>query len=345
MKSRDQYGQALVEMLVVAPLILAIAAGIMAIGMYMQAKTTTIGAARYSVWERAVWADPERPWNGEHNHGLGGSSSTVIRTEYDIAHSGLAYLTNPSLRIRSDRNISRVASFDGSDYDNPEVLSWGGSTHSGYRTLGGNVGAFVAGAREASDLSAWQQINSRYVYEMTYEEQGDDIILPSHELQDFGIEPLVNRGLKLPTESVVSAKVTLALPNVFHAAWSLGWLTFDDVAGDSEMRIASSASLLTNSWAPKNEEVYTHKVHGLDVKPLTDYITAANQGIASGIESRMGAQADLLTWIPILGDVLLAGNPVLDSSSTVLPFTRIIPSVDAHKPEPRPLKCSDPLLC
>ncbi|HEA53665.1 hypothetical protein LCGC14_0683840 [marine sediment metagenome] len=341
--SPKQSGQALVEMIVVAPLIIAIAAGIMAIAMYLQAKTTTVAAARFAVWERSVWADPDHPWSGGDSSSLGGSESTVIRPDFDIFHAGLAYATTPSLRIRSDRNMAVVAASSGRDHKNPEVLSWGGSTQSGYKTFGGNVGAFVKGTREDSTRSAWEELSSRYSFDLTRDEQ--DVYLASDSLQDFGIEPLANRGLELPTDSVLSAEATLALPNVFHALWSLGWLDFNDANGDTELRISSTASLLTNSWAPKNEKVFIQKVHGLDIKPLADYITAANEAIGSGIKSRMGAQSDLLTWIPIFGDILLAKNPILDVSSVALPFTRVIPEVDAVKPEVNPLLCGDSYLC
>lgn len=330
-------------MVVVAPLIIAIAAGIMAIAMYLQAKTTTVTTARYSVWERAVWADPEHPWSGGDSDELGGSASTVIRSEFDIFQAGLAYTTNPNLRIRSDRNMAEVAAYSGSDNDNPDVLSWGGTTHSGYRTFGGNVGAFVQGTRGDDSRSAWEGLRSRYFHTMERNEQ--DVYLASDSLQNFGIEPLANRGLKLPQDSVISAQATLALPNVFHAFWSLGWLDFNEADGQSELRISSTASLLTNSWAPKNEDVFVRKVHGLDVKPLADYITVANQAIFDGINSRMGAQSDLLTWVPIFGDILLAKNPLLDASSVALPFTRAIPEVDSVKPEVNPLKCQDSYLC
>lgn len=340
---RHQQGQALVEMIVVAPLIIAIAAGIMAIAMYFQAKTTTVTTARYSVWERSVWADPDHPWSGGDSDELGGANSTVVRSEFEILQAGLAYTTNPNLRIRSDRSMVEVASYAGSDHDNPDVLSWGGFTHSGYKTFGGNVGAFVQGAREGSTRSAWENLRSRFFYTMERDEQ--DVYLASSSLQNFGIEPLADRGLQLPEDSVISAEATLALPNVFHGFWSLGWLDFDQGDGASEIRIGSTASLLTNAWAPKHEKVFIQKVHGLDVKPLVDYITAANQAIAVGIDSRMGAQSDLLTWVPIFGDILLAKNPKLDASSVALPFTRVIPEVDGVIPEVNPLRCEDSYLC
>lgn len=330
MMSTKQRGQALVEMIIVAPLMLAIAAGIMAIAMYIQAKTTTVSTARYAVWERSVWADPDNPWSGGDSNDLGGSESTVIRPDYDIFRAGMAYATTPNLRIRSDRNIASLSGDSGNDPGNQKVLSWGGSTQSGHNTLGGNVGAFAKGALGASTASAWEEVNTRYSHSITRAEQ--DVYLASDALQDFGIEPLADRGLELPTDSVLSAEATLALPNVFHSLWSIGWLTFDSASGDPEFRISSSASLLVNSWAPKNEEVFMKKVHGLDIKPLADYITAANESIFSGIQSRMGAQADLLTWLPFFGDILLGKNPVLDQSTTSLPFTRVTPKLNSVTP-------------
>lgn len=321
-----QRGQALVEMLIVAPLVIAVAAGIMAIAMYLQAKTTTVATARYSVWERSVWADPEHPWAGDHSNQMGGSASTVMRSDSDIAIAGLAYTANPSLRIRSDRNMAVVAADDGSDHNNPDVLSWGGSMQSGYKTMGGSVGSFAQGAGPSgSAQSAWESLRSRFSHEADRDSQ--DVYLASDSLQDFGVEPLADRGLKLPQESVITATTSLALPNVFHGFWSLGWLDFRDANGSSEIRIASNAALLTNAWAPKNEEVFRTKVHGLDVKPLLDYITVASDSINSGLQSRMGAQADLLSWIPIFGDFQLGKNPVLDSTTVALPFTRITPRI------------------
>jgi hypothetical protein len=343
MMNTKQRGQALVEMIVVAPLMMAIAAGIMAIAMYFQAKTTTVSTARYAVWERSVWADPDNPWAGGDSNDLGGSESTVIRPDYDIFRAGMAYVTTPSLRIRSDRNIASLAEDFGNNPGNQEVLSWGGTTQSGYNTIGGTVGAFAKGARVASTTNAWEELNSRYFHSITRAKQ--DVYLASDALQDFGVEPLADRGLELPTDSVLSAEATLALPNVFNSLWSIGWLSFDSVSDRPEFRITSTASLLVNSWAPKNEAVFIHKVHGLDIKPLADYLTAANQSIYSGIQSRMGAQADLLTWLPFFGDVLLAKNPALDQSTTTLPFTRVTPKLSGVSPTIEAFECSDSFLC
>lgn len=343
MMNTKQRGQALIEMIVVAPLMIAIAAGIMAIAMYLQAKTTTVSTARYAVWERSVWADPDNPWAGGDSNELGGAESTVIRPDYDIFRAGMAYATSPNLRIRSDRNIASLAGDSGNDPGNQKVLSWGGTTQSGSDTLGGNVGAFAKGALNTSRANAWEEMNSRYFHSITRAEQ--DVYLASDALQDFGIEPLADRGLELPTDSVLSAEATLALPNVFHSLWSIGWLNLDSASGNPEFRISSTASLLVNSWAPKNEEVFIHKVHGLDIKPLADYLTAANQSIYSGIQSRMGAQSDLLTWLPFFGDVLLAKNPSLEQSTTTLPFTRVTPKLNGVSPTIEAFECADSYWC
>ncbi|TGN41860.1 TadE/TadG family type IV pilus assembly protein [Marinobacter confluentis] len=326
MDNQHQKGQALVEMVVIGPLIIAIAAGIMALALYFQAKTLSVNAARYAVWERSVWADPERPWNGGHDEELGGNASSVLRSDYSTLDAGLALYSNPNLRIRSDRSMSELADYGGDDHNTQEVLSWGGETRSGFGSFGGNVGTFIQGASDTETRSAWEHLHSRYAATMDYEEQSG--ARPSSTLHDFNIDPIANMGLEMPTEALASADATINLRNVFQGAWSLGWLDFDSTDGSDEFTMTSTASLLTNPWAPKNEAVYKKKVHSLSVKQLMDYITIATDKINSGITGRLGDQSKLLEYVPILGPTMQAKNPELEPTSTAMPLTRVIPGND-----------------
>jgi hypothetical protein len=324
---RKHEGQAVVEMLVVGPLILAVAAGVMALALYMQAQTVAVNTARHAVWERSVWADPDEPWNGSHDGELGGAASTVMRPDYDIAIAGLAYTTNPNLRMRSDRDMAAVATHDPTDPSATEVMRWGGKMRSGAATMGGNVAAFIRDADADPDRSAWEILTSRFSHSTERDAQDTGFpVIPSHMMQDFGIDPLISRGLGFDTDSVLSSRIALTMPNVFNAPWAMAWLDFDGgPTAMAEIQLDATASLLANPWAPKNEDVFQTKVHGLDVKPLTNVATYVSAQIGEGLASRQASQMSIMEWLPIFGDIQLAGSPSLQSFTEVLPYTRVHP--------------------
>lgn len=332
-RRNKEQGQALVEAVVVFPLIIAVALGAMTLFLYTQVQGTAIQVARQGVWERSVWADWNNPWAGSDQSGLGGVARTVTRTDHDIYYSALAHQVSPELRIRSDRDVAALANASGLSAASASIPIWDGAMKPGKQVLGGNVAA-LADAAAPQSLAAsltmpWQSLMDNFSFDTHWAEP--DGAQPARALaQPLLNVPPVNVSANLPVDTVATTEVAISLPNTLLRPLTIGLLRLD---GDDEPAMLSffaTGAILTNPWAPKDENVFREKVHGLDLDQMVDAAVAPFSKIEGGVTGAMGGASLFLESIPLFGTLIKPGQPSLDSTTAALPFTRVIPSLGSR---------------
>jgi hypothetical protein len=341
---RRQGGQALVELIVFFPLVIALAAAVFSMALYVQTKTLTVNTARFAAWERSVYADPAHLWSGDEAFEGGPGNATVHATarrdDHAIFGDGLAYLSTPGIRVRSDAHIGAMqASIAGAtsgagSQSRSSVLMWGEDRLENRDEGGRNVGNFVRdvsslvnngnGSQAASGLKA---IDSAAAGESHWDETSADVVADS--LEDLSGTPIANEGHKLPRDMMVRKTVSLSVDNVFRdRGWAVGLLKFAGNGSAPSLTMTSTAGLYVNSWAPKNEETFIRKVGGLDVEPFVSGATFIHSQAKQGLDAAIGGDNTqrMRTMIPILGQFfIMPGGPNLQPSSSVQLITRSVP--------------------
>lgn len=304
---RRAKGQALVEVIICAALVIALVPGIVVLFKYAQMRQFADELVRYTVWERTVWTDPDNKWDnsaqGEHQFVQAGAS--------EIAMQGIARLGNPRQSLASERSAANAMSGPAANAPKP----WGISEEE--QTL------LRLSDAKAGSLTGTEQLSPSVVKETW---GGPENKLPAHILTGSFTVPVLGfeRGLDINSDTLVTASIDSPLNNLY-GEWP-GLFNFSGSALGETMgepiQMNAQGAILTNGWTPKNEEVFCKKVHGLDVKPMLSYMSAVN-GVVDDLTSFIPDIAK--HFIPFLGSFTQAGNPELHASTGMIPYIRALP--------------------
>lgn len=333
-------GQALVELLIFFPLIIALVAGIFTLGYYVQVKALAVNTARFSAWERSVYADPDHLWSGDADwEGADQPSlnATARRDAEQVVADGLAYLSSPNFRI-----VSSVFG-DGSENWSSEPIAgsadsaarmWGGKPLSITHGAGGRAGDF---ARDSAGLTQsdtsedglaslkartsasehWDRVCTGYgdavdkrpggteLEDTRWRQRCDSYLkMPGESLSDLSGSPIANTGHRLNRDFLVREAVHLSIRDVFREnSWQIALLNLAefDASARRTIDIDAVAGLYVNAWSPKNEETFARKVGGLDTGPFLRGVQVASNKMGDGFRSLVpGLKAQMSQSVPFL---------------------------------------------
>lgn len=304
---RRANGQALVEVIICAALVIALVPGIVILFKYAQMRQFADELVRYTVWERTVWADSDNKWNNSAQ----GEHQFVQAGDNEIAMQGIVRLSNPRQSLSSGRSGANAVNGQAANGSKP----WGISEE--------EQALLRLSDAKAGSLTGTEQLSPSVVEENW---GGPDNKLPAHILTGSFTVPVLgfDRGLDINSDTLVTANIDVPLNNLY-GEWPGLFPIPEHALGENmglPIQLTTQGAILTNGWTPKNEEVFCNKVHGLDVKPMLSYMTYVN-GAVDDLTSFIPDVAK--HFIPFLSSFTQAGNPELHASTGMLPYIRALP--------------------
>lgn len=293
---------------------------------YIEIEQWLDGVGRYVTWERSVWADrAEAPW--DRSTSVDEADRVITRSDADIARHALLRtgLTRRQLMVPgSEQDAGRTVE---RQFQIPALIGLDNAKR----------------PHDDTSMFAGPVTSASIVGRQTMESPERSTLLRHLANRSTPIDLGVVKksfSLEVSDRNMASVQVGVRLKNLFSdGAIDANALDGDQMMGNdalgrgpaAPLTLTTRGALQTNTWSPRNEDVFARKVHNLDVLPIVELgatlaslgrAPAANASLAP-LDGRSRLSFDRWTnFAPVIGQVTDMW-PRLTQNTSKIPFNRV----------------------